>query len=187
MRPPGLVPSFTFFMGSVSPFEQKKLIVGVLTSRIQKEQELEDLLTARFGEYDYKSEYIPFSFTHYYDKEMGDSIFRLFYSFTRLIDPSLLPEIKLETNGLEERFVEEGMRKINLDPGLLCLSRLVLATTKDNAHRIPLSRGIYGEITLLFTRKGIQYQNWTYPDYRSSVYKKILEEIRALFKIQVQG
>jgi hypothetical protein len=169
-------------MGSVYPFEQKKLIVGVLTSRRQKEKELEALLTAQFGEYDYKSEYIPFDFTHYYDKEMGDSIFRLFYSFSRLIDPSRLPEIKLATNALEEMFVEEEMRKINLDPGLLCLSRLVLATTKDNAHRIPLSRGIYGEITLLFTRKGIQYQPWTYPDYRSPAYQKILEDIRALFK-----
>ena len=36
-------------------------------------------------------------------------------------------------------------RRVNLDAGYLCLAKLVLASTKDHAHRIYLRDGIYAE------------------------------------------
>ena len=84
--------------------------------------------------------------------------------------PRSWPRIKRETNDIEDRFREQGLRKVNLDPGLLSLPRFVLATTKDNAHRIPLEGGIYAEITLLFGKGTFRPLPWTYPDFRSENY-----------------
>lgn len=44
-------------------------------------------------------------------------------------------------------------RKVNLDPGYLEPSKLVLASTKNFSHRIYLNQGIYGEVTLLFANE----------------------------------
>ena len=67
----------------------------------------------------------------------------------------------------------------------MALSRFTLATTKENAHRIPLSDGIYAEITLLYARGGFQPLEWTYPDFRSERYRALLSDIRALYKAQL--
>jgi hypothetical protein len=116
---------------------------------------------------------------------MGPEIQRFFVSFGRLVDPSTIARIKLETNSVEDAFREEDRRKVNLDPGLLCLSRFTLVTTKDNAHRIPLSDGIYAEVTLIYHKGSFQPLEWTYPDYRSAGYLAILNEVRTLYKAQV--
>ena len=39
-------------------------------------------------------------------------------------------------------------RAVNVDPGYVDGARLVLASTKDHAHRIWLRDGIYAEVTL---------------------------------------
>ena len=52
--------------------------------------------------------------------------------------------------------MQSSRRRVNIDRGFLSLSRLILATTKDNAHRIPLEKGIYGEITLLYQKQAFQ-------------------------------
>jgi len=43
---------------------------------------------------------------------------------------------------------------------------LVLATTKDQQHRLYLGQGIYAEVTLAFRSRQWQPLGWTYPDYR---------------------
>jgi len=116
---------------------------------------------------------------------MDGAIERSFVSFERLVDPSALAAIKRETNCLEDTFRGAAGRTVNLDPGLLALSRFSLATTKENAHRIPLSDGIYAEITLLYARGGFRPLEWTYPDYRAEPTLAILTRIRALYKTQL--
>src|SRR5208283_5270004 len=105
-------------------------------------------------------------------------------SFQRLVNPSCLAGVKLQTNLIEDRFRDGGLRRVNLDPGLLALSRFSLATTKESAHRIPLADGIYGEITLLYSRGSFRALDWTYPDFRSPGYVAVLNEIRSLYKAQ---
>ena len=129
-------------MGTAGQFTPEKLVMGILCSRPAREKELLDGLVERWGRIDYRSETFPFTFTHYYDEEMDGPIGRLFVSFERLVDPSTLAAIKRETNAIEHTFREDGGRRVNIDPGLMALSRFTLATTKENAHRIPLSDGI---------------------------------------------
>ncbi len=64
---------------------------------------------------------------------------------------------------IEDAFREGGDRTLNLDPGLLSLSRFALATTKDGSHRIPLRDGIYAEVTLVYERGGFHPLPWTVP------------------------
>jgi hypothetical protein len=174
-------------MGEASQFLPEKLVMAILISRPEREQELLGILERTWGQPDLCSPPIPFTYTDYYDDEMGQGIQRFFVSFRRLVDPSLIADIKLQTNRIEERFREGDARKVNIDPGLLCLSRFILVTTKESAHRIPLSGGIYAEVTLLFHKGSFRPLEWTYPDYRSPEYLRILNEIRGLYKAQTHA
>jgi hypothetical protein len=172
-------------MGQILPFPPQKLVVPILISRPEMRCCLIEELERCYGPIDYSSRDLPFSYTHYYDQEMGTPISRFFISFLRLIDPGTLAQIKNETNRLEARFCEEGKRKVNIDPGLLGLSRFILASSKDGSHRVPLSEGVFAEVTLVYEKGSYRALPWTYPDYRSSEYLDILAEIRKLYKAQL--
>ena len=88
----------------------------------------------------------------------------------------MLPEIKLTTNRLEEQWATpEGNRRINIDPGYLCLQHVVLATTKGYTHRPYLRDGIYADLTLIYRDKSFQPLEWTYPDYRQAPRDRFLQ------------
>lgn len=140
------------------------------------------LLTENFGPVDFESELLEFNYTDYYNLEMGNKIERFFLSFQNLIDPENLSDIKILTNEIENSFLIDSQRKVNLDPGMLSVKRFILATSKDNGHRIPMKNGIYGEVTLLFINKNFQALPWTYIDYKSEEYSKILKNIRIIYK-----
>lgn len=137
-------------------------------------------LSESFGAPDYQSGCLPFSQSTYYDAELGTPLLRQFLSFPDPFPPDRLVEAKLLTNSLELQGSAEGRRRFNLDPGYVTLAKLVLATTKDQAHRLYLGRGIYAEVTLRFRRGGFEPWPWTYPDYRTPEYLAIFNHLRAL-------
>jgi len=142
-------------------------------------RDLQDL----FGPMDYVSDPFPFLETGYYDAELGTPIMRRVVGFERLLDQSRLPEAKLATNELEQAYARtDGSRRLNLDPGLLCLERLVLATGKNFSHRIYLGQGIWGDLTLIYRHKGWQSLPWTYPDYAGTILHGHLLELRQKYK-----
>jgi hypothetical protein len=173
-------------MGAISFFLKEKLIIGILISRLEWKGELLKILEREFGPVDYESRLLPFHYTDYYHREMGEKIWRLFISFKDLIPPDLLAGIKARTNEIEKAFSEQGHRFINLDPGIINRSHLLLATTKDGSHRIPLCRGIFAEVTLVYEKAHFKSLEWTYPDYRSDEYKEILHRIRGIYKKQIK-
>ena len=169
-------------MGDILEFRSENLIIGVLSSDRGTENEIRSALESEFGPVDMASDMIEFNCTTNYNNEMGSEINRWFYSFEKLVDPSKLSAIKIRTNEMEEKWAVTGQRKVNLDPGLLDLNRLILATTKNVGHRIPLLDGIYGEVTLMYMNKDFHALPWTYPDYQSDEYRIILKEIRNLYR-----
>ena len=88
---------------------------------------------------------------------------------------------------MEEALASDGKRRINLDPGYISQSKLVLATTKNHGHRIYLGKGIYAEVTLRYRNKAFRPWEWTYPDYRTEEYVEILEEIRSIYVDQIRA
>lgn len=169
-------------MGTAHPFIPERLVVAVLASRPERLAPARAALEERFGPVEWAGDPVPWGFTAYYDREMGPGIVRLFWSFERLVDPAGLAAVKLATNGIEDGFREHGDRKLNLDPGLLSLSRFVLATTKDGSHRIPLVDGIYAEVTLVFERGEFRPLPWTYPDYRDPGQLAVLAAARERYR-----
>jgi hypothetical protein len=128
------------------------------------------------------SERFAFVETDYYEPTMGPGIEKCFWAFGRLIDPGRLVELKLQTNAWETEYAEWGghaePRPLNLDPGYLTPAKLVLASTKDHAHRLYLSRGIYAEVTLFYKDRQWQHRDWTFPDYRRADYQQFFSACR---------
>jgi hypothetical protein len=138
-----------------------------------------EALKKGFGVIDFVSEKFQFDFTDYYTKEMGENLFRHFITFEQLISCGLLPEFKLATNHLEERFADSnGNRRMNIDPGYLSHAQVILATTKAYAHRPYLEKGIYADLTLIYRDKSFQALEWTYPDYRQEATIQLFNQIR---------
>ena len=176
-------------MGAIRQFNPVKLFIGVLVSHSKLIPEVEERLAAAYGSIDYRSPVIPFDFTDYYEPEMGDIIDRVFFSFERLIEADRLPEIKRQTNQLEEELaprLNSVKRPVNLDPGYIELAKVVLASTKNFYHRIYLGRGIFAETTMHFKNNTYQFFPWTYPDYQSKDYQEFFLKIRQIYRSQLR-
>jgi hypothetical protein len=169
-------------MGEIRKPRPVKLICGLLAAGSGRLERGEAALAERFGPVDLENETFPFDFTAYYVKELGEGILRRFLSFERLIDPGELAGIKLETNRLEDELSEEGKRAVNIDPGYLDLSKLVLATTKDATYRVYFGEGIYGQSTYYFRDGSYRPWEWTYADYRTQTAIYFFNRVREEYK-----
>ncbi|MCK6471250.1 MAG: DUF4416 family protein [Planctomycetes bacterium] len=141
-----------------------------------------EALEGRFGAVELESPAFPFTSTDYYAAQMGESITRRFLTFARLADASELAAWKLFSNELEgklaARFAGGPPRPVNVDPGYVTGAKLVLASTKDFAHRIYLRDGIFAEITLRFRDGAWQAHEFTFPDFRAETYHSFLKQAR---------
>lgn len=148
------------------------------------------LLYRHYGRSDLESSYWTFDDTDYYSAEMGDEVERQFVCYKDLIKPDTIAEIKRQTNEIEKRICDDlalphHQRPVNLDPGYLSLSKVVLATTKDRSQRIYLERGIYAEVTMIFKEGRWQPWPWTFPDYASGRYNEHFLQMRNMLKDQL--
>ncbi len=129
-----------------------------------------------------ESDQFAFEWTPYYEPSMGDNLRKSFLAFEQPIDPGRLPELKQQTNSWEQEYAEQAdhdvVRPLNLVPGYVTLGKLILASTKNHAHRIYLSNGIYAELTLQYRDKRWQKLPWTYPDYCQDDYHEFFKECR---------
>jgi hypothetical protein len=174
-------------MGEIKQPEQVKLIASIFTGDETLLAVARGALASRFGALDYQSEVLPFPFTSYYAREFGAGLLRQMVAFAALIAPERLAEIKRATNELEMTWSVDGRRRVNVDPGYICLGKLVLATTKDNFHRIYLGQGIYAEVTLRYYHGSFRPWEWTYPDYASARYLEMCAEIRSIYGQQLRA
>jgi hypothetical protein len=159
-----------------------KLIIGILAANHQCLHTAADSLSDKFGKVDLSSEVWPFIQTDYYKEQTGPRILRQFISIKRLIEPSLLAKIKRRTNKLEQKLAKKLAlpltRPVNLDPGIVEPSKLVLATTKNFSHRIYIGNKMYAEVTLIFDKGCWRPQAYTYPDYKQQCYFDFFDKVR---------
>lgn len=160
---------------------QKSLLFIAVLSVIGLPEEMRRKLEDNFGPISFISDPFDFTFTDYYVPEMGDGIKRFFISFENLISPDQLALAKTITNELEEEFSEDGARRINLDPGLISESNLILATTKNRSHRIAIGMKLYAEVTLIYQNHGWVSFPWTYADYKSERVQNEMLGFRRLY------
>ncbi len=164
-----------------------KLIIGIIFSNLKIFDQAQKFLIKKFGRIDKESKFFPFDKTDYYTEEMGENLQRKFLSFENFVQPEKIAEAKIFANKLEEKLSRNGKRQINLDPGYLTDSKLVLATTKDYYHRIYLGKGIFAEVTLYFEKGSFRCFDTTYPDYRTLEYISFFNEARRIYLEQIRG
>lgn len=174
-------------MGKIRKAGRVKLVAGLLFSDNEVFVKARNLLEKKFGRIDFESQEIEFTHTDYYTKEMGGNLKRKFLSFKRLLGADNLHRIKIATNTIEKKFLKLGKRNVNIDPGCLELSKLVLFSTKDYSHRIYINKGIFGEVTLFFKDGSYRPWEWTYPDYKTKIYIDIFNNIRESCKKELRG
>lgn len=168
-----------------------KLIIGILAANNQSLNAAADKLTDKFGNADFMSDVWPFDKTDYYEDQTGPRILRQFLAFEKLIDPGRLAKIKIRTNKLEQKLARSLRmplpRPVNLDPGIVEPSKLILATTKNYSHRIYIGRKIYAEVTLIFDKGSWRPLGYTYPDYKQQCYFDFFEKVRTRLLEQLKS
>jgi hypothetical protein len=89
-------------MGRISFPPEVKLFCGLLFSDETVASEATSRLVNLLGAVDYTSPVLPFLFTRYYSRELGENVRRQFLAFERLVGRERLAEIKIEIS-LEKR------------------------------------------------------------------------------------
>ena len=142
-----------------------------------------------FGPIAAMSPLFDFEESEYYRSSMGSNLKKQFAVYRSWYDPADLASDKLTSNRLELEFAAtrkcDEQRPINIDPGYLSLTKLVLASTKNREHRVYLRDGIYAEITLAFRNQQWQPMAWTYPDYQRDDFRVFFAEARRILAKQV--
>jgi len=83
--------------------------------------------------------------------------------------------------------LESPKRWVNIDPGYMSMTKLVLASTKNREHRLYLRDGIYAEVTLAFRDQAWKTMPWTYADYQRPDVLEFLTQARKGFTQSVAG
>ena len=168
-----------------------KLIIGILAADQQCLSVAVEALGAGFGEIDLVSDFWAFTQTDYYKSQTGENILRQFVSIVKLFDPGKLAKIKHKANRLEQKLTgqiaHDLPRPINLDPGLISPSKLVLATTKNFSHRIYIGKKMYAEVTLMFGKGAWQSFPHTFPDYKQQCYFDFFNKVRTRLLEQLKS
>ena len=169
-------------MGKPSLPEEALLFIGALYRDHSYLCSARESISGRFGGILIETAPMSWGYSRYYEEELGRPLKRVFLFLRDRIDPGDLAGIKTSTNEIETNLSSEGKRNINLDPGYLTASKIVLASTKNYSHRIYIGQGIFAEVTLVYREGGYRPHLFTYPDYASDAYAEIFERARGLLQ-----
>ena len=162
-----------------------KLLVGFFMQDKDIFNKICPIIEEKLGGIDIISPWFDFDYTDYYTKEMGNKLLRRIIVFKDLIEQENLAKIKNITNLIEKSYEYNGKRKVNIDPGYMLPSRLILATGKDYSHRIYIGENIYADLTLIFKNGDFHTLEWTYPDYAARDMRDFLLKVRGKYLIDL--
>lgn len=167
-----------------------KLIIGILAADETALAAAVKAISKSFGAIDITSDVWPFTQTDYYKDELGPNALRQFVSLENIIDPGKLAKIKHTTNKIEQKLARSLKlslpRPVNLDPGVIEPSKLILATTKNYSHRIYIGNKMFAEVTLIYEKGVWRHFDYTYPDYRQPGYHDFFTKVRSRLMEQLK-
>jgi len=165
-----------------------KIFVGMVSGDAALFEEIGAKLEEVLGKSDLRSPEWKWEHTNYYLKEMGGDLKRQFIFFKRLVNPGMMPDLKLKTIEMENMYLNaNGGRKINLDPGYLDSARVLLVSSKDFSHRVYIGKGIYGEVTLVYSGNDFQILPYTYPDFKFKEYHDLFKKARRSYQSEMES
>jgi hypothetical protein len=177
-------------MGTPRPPEPVLLVAAVFSRRPAALDWARARLELSWGPIGPTSPILDFGQTRYYEPTMGTALRKQFLAFHDLVGAEALAELKARANDFEAELAASGTfaeaRPLNVDPGILSLGKFQLATTKDQAHRVYLGRGIYAESTLRYRDGAFEPWPWTYADYRLPEVLAFLGEAREYYRARLR-
>ena len=167
------------------------LIVSVIYSSLDALADALQALEKRFGRVQYETMEIECTVAKNYSEEMGDNLIRRFFSFERLISRAALPEIKAQCARIEAQYSDQVedviFRTVNIDPGVLCETNLVMAGYRDLKHRVYLRDEVYAEMALIYHHNHWARLPWTPPDFYDDEAVDFFDRTRASFEFVEAG
>ena len=156
---------------------QAKLFMAIMYSDPKVYEEVIGILKKEYGDIDFEDEEYDFDFTDYYLVEFGAKPKKRFVLFKKKIDSGDIVQIKLNTIETENQLKVEGKRMINIDPGYITDSEVVVPSTKPLPHRTYAGRGIVLDKQLGFENGKVITFRHTFADYRvhNEFFKRVLE------------
>lgn len=164
-----------------------KLFVAVFMNDISHFNGVAESLSKRFGAIDILSEWEDFDNTTYYEKEMGSDLKRRVIIFKDLIEQDDIADIKLFAISVENDFMGNTGRNVNIDPGYLLMERFVLATCKNFAHKIYVGKGVYADLTLVYKDGKYNTLPWTFPNYKDENMIAFISKVREKYIIDLKN
>ncbi len=172
-------------MRTLGVIEPVMLVVAGFSRHHQLLEQAKTRLEECFGPIALMGPTIEFRNTAYYETTMGSGLLKAYWAFTVFQEPDQLAHVKRKTIELEQEIINSQQfpetRPLNLDPGFLSLGKFILATTKDQAHRIYLHGGIFAEVTLRFHEGEFEPRPWTYSDWQLPQVLEFLKQARRLY------
>ncbi len=145
-----------------------KLFIAAMYGNEETYNQVKNILIKDYSSLLFESQPYSFDrFTSYYQKEMGRDLLKRFLIFCLAIEKKDLIKIKQETRDIEQRFAVDSKRTINLDPGYISTSELVLASFKRGTnYKELIGEGVYAHKVLGFEGDRCAVFWHTFPDYR---------------------
>jgi len=174
-------------MASILPPPPVKYFVAALFHDSNALDRVRPLLQQHWGSVDFEGSNHHFDVSNYYEPEMGDPLQRRILSFEKPADPTMLVEMKLACNEIENALAVGGKRIVNCDAGYLDHNKVVLASAKEAGQKIYLDKGIYADLAGRYKADKYQPFEWSFPDFKDGRYDSELLAIRALYMAQLKS
>ena len=174
-------------MARVQQPDKGRQIISVIYSSMDALADALKQLERKFGPVQYETLEIECQRPEMYREEMGDGLLRRFFSFEKLIDRDSLADAKKICHKIEPEFSDrvEGydFRAVNIDPGILTTSNLIMASHREYNHRIYLKDGIFAEVSLIHANGGFRRLPWTHPDFCEAEAIEFFTRVRNSFEL----
>lgn len=163
-----------------------RLIVSIIYSSMDALADCVSALEKKFGRVQFETLDINCEQAKNYTEEMGDTLARRFYSFERMVPRDSLAQIKSICHKIEPSFSDTirgyHFRTVNIDPGILSQTALVMSSHREKGHRIYIKDGVYGEVTLIHAHGGFCRLPWTKSDFCDDEAINFFERVKATFE-----
>lgn len=174
-------------MGNIMTPPPVKLIAALMINEQAPLEDVMNVLQEQWGPADMQTEWFDFSHSDYYEKEFGRGLKKKYLSFENLFSIELMPDYKIWSNSVEERFLKESGRTVNIDPGYIADAKLILATTKNLAHRIYIGKSIYADQQLIFRDRTFWPMPWTFADMKQEMSIRFFNGVRRKYQEQLKA
>jgi hypothetical protein len=156
------------------------LTFALMWKEEEKLRVVESHLKNFYGEFFIETSPFELPYSSYYFEEMGSPLFKKFCSTKFITNHLNLPNIKKHCIFIENKYRVNNKRTVNIDPILVDMEKVLVATTKYRGNRIQIDENLFLEIELWYHDKQFKSFPWTYIDYKENT--QFFEKTRKLLK-----